>query len=60
MCQSLFFLIFVFFCEFCDVSKNTFFTEHLQATATACKKQIQKQPPKVFYKNAVLKNFTSI
>ena len=22
-----------FFCEFCEISKNTFFTEHLRATA---------------------------
>ena len=25
----------VFSCEFCDISKNTFFIEHLQATASA-------------------------
>ena len=31
--QSLFFNK-VFSCEFCDVSKNTFFTENLQATAS--------------------------
>ena len=24
----------VFFCEFCEISRNTFFTEHLQATAS--------------------------
>ena len=24
----------VFFCEFCEISKNTFFTEHLRATAS--------------------------
>ena len=24
----------VFFCEFCEISKNTFFTEHLWATAS--------------------------
>ena len=24
----------VFYCEFCEISKNTFFTEHLQATAS--------------------------
>ena len=41
LCQSLFFnkvaeketLVQVFSCEFCGISKNTFFTEHLQATA---------------------------
>ena len=25
----------VFFCEFCDISENTFFTKHLWATASA-------------------------
>ena len=49
LCQSLFFnkvaglglqlykketLAQVFFCEFCEISKNTFFTEHLWATAS--------------------------
>ena len=24
----------VFFCEFCEISKNTFFTEHLWTTAS--------------------------
>ena len=24
----------MFFCEFCEISKNTFFTEHLWATAS--------------------------
>ena len=38
LCQSLFFLFFVFACEFCEISKNTFFTEHRQATASAYKK----------------------
>ena len=37
LCQSLFFkketLAQVFSCEICDISKNTFFTEHLWATA---------------------------
>ena len=26
----------VFSCEFCEISKNTFFTEHLRATASEC------------------------
>ena len=26
----------MFFCEFCEISKNTFFTEHLWATASEC------------------------
>ena len=49
MCQSLFFskvaclacniikketLAKVFSCEFCDISKNTFFTDHLRKTAS--------------------------
>ena len=41
LCQSLFSnnvssqsLALVFSCEFCEISKNTFFTEHLQTTAS--------------------------
>ena len=44
LCQSLFFnkvnfikketLAQVFFCEFCEISKNTFFKEHLWTTAS--------------------------
>ena len=46
LCQSLFFnkkdfnfikketLVQVFSCEYCEISKNTFFTEHLWATAS--------------------------
>ena len=42
MCQRLFFLNFikkeilaqVFSCEFCEISKNTFSTEHLWTTAS--------------------------
>ena len=26
----------VFSCEFCEISKNTFFTEHLRTTASSC------------------------
>ena len=53
LCQSLFFnkvaflrlatlleketLAQVFFCKFCEVSKNTFFTEHVRTTAFANK-----------------------
>ena len=47
----------MFSCEFCKISKTTFFTEHLQATATTCKKWIQKQPLEGFYKKAIFKNF---
>ena len=32
-CQSIF-LIKVFSCKFCDIFKNTFFTEHLRATSS--------------------------
>ena len=28
----------VFSCEFCEISKNTFFTEHLRATASEMEK----------------------
>ena len=37
LCQRLFFiksLAQVFSCEFCEISKNTFFTEHLWTTAS--------------------------
>ena len=41
MCQSLFFFFFkkqtlaqVFSCEFFEISKNTFFTEHIRMTAS--------------------------
>ena len=40
LCQSLFFkketLAQVFSCEFCEISKNIFFTEHLGTTTSAC------------------------
>ena len=39
--------------NFCEIFKNAFFTEHLLTTAP------DKQPREVFYKKAVLKNFTS-
>ena len=41
LCQSLFLnkvkketLAMVFYCEFCEISKNTFSVEHLQTTAS--------------------------
>ena len=37
LCQSFFYTK-VFSCEFCKISKNTFFIEHLWATASALKK----------------------
>ena len=30
----------VFSCEFCEVSKNSFFTEHIWATASECEKDL--------------------
>ena len=33
----------VFFCEFCEISKNTFFTEHLWATASHLSKFVIKK-----------------
>ena len=39
----------VFSCEFCEISKNTFFTEHLRATRSI------KTHPKQFYVGYVLK-----
>ena len=47
----------MFSCEFCELSKNPFFTEHLRATAFAFSGShpflwkhlvLQKQPPKWF------------
>ena len=46
--QELFYCIFikketlaqVFYCEFCEISKNTFFTEQLRATASVRFKKI--------------------
>ena len=35
----------VFSCEFCEILKNTFFTEHLMAiTSSFCKQQQSKYP----------------
>ena len=50
LCQSLFFkktLAQVFSCEFCEISKNTFFTENLRATASIWKEINRGQ--KTFY-----------
>ena len=32
----------MFSCEFCEISKNTFFTEHLRTTASGCKQKHRK------------------
>ena len=49
LCQSLFFknetLAQVFSCEFCENSKNTFFTEHLWATASSRRQKFEKKCP---------------
>ena len=37
-------LIQVFSCEFCEVSKNTFFIEHLWATASKCNERFRQTP----------------
>ena len=41
-------------CEFSEVSKNNFFTEHLQTTILLL--AFQKQPPEVIYEKDVLEN----
>ena len=43
LCQSLFFLFFVFPCEFCEISKNIFFTE--ENTCVGVNKFYQKKIP---------------
>ena len=45
----------VFSCEFCDISKNTFFTEHLRTTASDCRSSHSQMS----FKIGVLKNFAS-
>ena len=55
--QRLFFkkesLAQVFSCEFCEISKNTFFTEHLQATASNLGRKF-KSAKLIFQKFGVL------
>ena len=41
-------------CEFSEVSKNTFFTEHLWTTASAI--SFSEAAPEVIYEKDVLKN----
>ena len=45
----------MFFCEFCKISKNTFFTEHLRTTASATHPEAIVQGCTV--KKDVLENF---
>ena len=40
-------LAYVFSCEFCEISKNTVFTEHLRATASRYLKPLVKLPCKI-------------
>ena len=44
----------MFSCEFSEVSKNNFFTEHLQTTTSAL--AFEKQPPEVIYEKGILEN----
>ena len=39
----------VFSCEFCEISKNTFFTAYLWTTASVCCVKGQKQSPGGYY-----------
>ena len=63
----------MFSCEFCEISKNIFSTEHLRTTISetwcdcCCEfllshpvKVIQKQPPEVFYKKGILENIGKV
>ena len=44
----------MFSCEFSEVSKNNFFTEHLQTTILLL--AFEKQPPEVIYEKGILEN----
>ena len=66
-CQSLFFikeetLAHVFSCEFCEISKNTYFTEHPWATAskffTDCCYTLYVRLFKILYLSSTLTNIT--
>ena len=39
----------LFFCEFCELFKNTLFTDHFQASASNCKKVEEDFPRKGFF-----------
>ena len=47
----------VFSCEFCEISKDTFFTEHHRATASKCRfpLKIAEKNLKTFLKKSVAK-----
>ena len=53
----------VFYCEFCNISKNTFFTENLWATASEVVTEMlifTSSRSQMFLKISVLKNFAVI
>ena len=54
LCQSLFFNKKMLSCHFCKISNNTFFTEHIWATASSCTKEIVDQDYFCFYEKSVL------
>ena len=60
LCQSLFFkketLVQLFSCEFCETSKNTFFTEHLWTTSGKIVNNLVQQRST---KNSSVRNFLS-
>ena len=41
----------LFSCKFCEISKNTFFIEHLRATASALKDALKKSVLQILQKN---------
>ena len=47
----------VFSYEICKISKNTFFIEHLQTTASDLSSVLRSSRPEVFCKKGVLRNF---
>ena len=53
----------MFYCEFCKISKNTFFTEDLWATASEFVTEMlifTSSRSQMFFKISVLKNFAVI
>ena len=52
----------VFFCKYCKIFKNIFFQRSFMVAASMCnvyeKFLVQKQPPVVFHRKAVIKSFT--
>ena len=49
----------VFSCEFCEISKNIFFTEHLRVTAfKSALRQMNIPRKSIFNKEAAIKDIT--